>query len=78
MGFGDVKLALGIGWLVGISGSIAVFLLSFWIGAVVGLLLMASYKAEMKSQIPFAPFLLVAYFIVSVWGVNLSTLFPIW
>ncbi len=78
MGFGDVKLALGIGWLVGISGSIAVFLLSFWIGAVVGLLLMASSKAEMKSQIPFAPFLLVAYFIVSVWGVNLSTLFPIW
>lgn len=78
MGFGDVKLSLGIGWLVGIAGGITVFLLSFWFGAIVGLLLMASSKAEMKSQIPFAPFLIVAYFIVSIWGVTISSLFQIW
>lgn len=78
MGFGDVKLSLGIGWLVGIVGGITVFLLSFWIGAIVGLLLMASSRAGMKSQIPFAPFLIVACFIVEILKVTVSSLFPIW
>lgn len=78
MGFGDVKLALGIGAIVGIAGSISVFLLSFWIGAIVGLLLMASSRAGMKSEIPFAPFLIIAVFIVSICGVTIQSLFPIW
>jgi leader peptidase (prepilin peptidase)/N-methyltransferase len=79
MGFGDVKLALGIGWLVGLAGGITVFFLSFWFGAIVGLLLMAASRAHgMKSEIPFAPFMIIALFIVSVYGVSLATLFPIW
>jgi leader peptidase (prepilin peptidase)/N-methyltransferase len=78
MGFGDVKLALGMGWFLGIASGIAAFFLSFWIGAAVGLLLIAFSQAKMKSQIPFAPFLILAFTIVSLWGVTLSTLFPIW
>ncbi len=79
MGFGDVKLALGVGWLVGIAGSISVFLLSFWLGAIIGLLLLGvSRSYGMKSEIPFAPFMIVALAIVSLWGVTISTLFPIW
>jgi leader peptidase (prepilin peptidase)/N-methyltransferase len=79
MGFGDVVLALGMGWLVGISGAITVFLLSFWIGAIAGLVLIAFSKAYgIKSEVPFAPFLVIALFIVAVFGVTLSTLFPIW
>ncbi len=79
MGFGDVKLALGIGWLVGIASSITIFFLSFWIGAIVGLLLLATSRAHgMKSEIPFAPFMIVALFIVSVYEVTLSSLFPLW
>lgn len=79
MGKGDMKLALGIGWLVGIAGSITVFLLSFWIGAIVGLLLItASGKYGMKSEVPFAPFLIIALTLVTLFGVNLQTLFPLW
>lgn len=78
MGFGDVKLALGIGWLVGMIGSVTVFLLSFWIGAIVGLLLMAVAHSRMKSEIPFAPFLVIALFLVSICGVTVQTLFPLW
>lgn len=78
MGFGDVKLALGMGWFVGILGSIAVFFLAFWIGAGLGLLLLAFEKAKMKSQIPFAPFLIIAFFIVTIWGVTLQGVFPLW
>jgi leader peptidase (prepilin peptidase)/N-methyltransferase len=79
MGFGDVKLALGIGWLVGIVGAISVFLLSFWIGAIVGVVLMAFSKRHgIKSEIPFAPFMIVATAIVSILGVGIQTFFPIW
>ena len=78
MGFGDVKLALGMGWFITIAGSIALFFLAFWIGAIVGILLMAVSKARMKSQIPFAPFLIVAFAIVSIWSVTINSLFPLW
>ncbi len=78
MGFGDVKLALPIGFLVGLSGALAVFFFSFWIGAVFGLLLMATTRAQMKSQIPFAPCLIIGLAIVSILGVTLQTLFPLW
>lgn len=78
MGFGDVKLALGIGWLVGGVASAAVFLLSFWIGAAVGLLLLASSKVHsLKSEVPFAPFLIVALLIVWVWNLSLMSLFSL-
>lgn len=78
MGFGDVKLALGIGWLVGGVASAAVFLLSFWIGAAVGLLLLAASKVHsLKSEVPFAPFLIAALLIVWVWNLSLMSLFPL-
>ncbi len=79
MGFGDVKLALGVGWLVGLTGGVTVFLLSFWLGAIIGLILLGlSRSYGMKSEIPFAPFMIFALFIVSMYEVTLATLFPIW
>lgn len=78
MGFGDVKLALGMGFVVGLSASLAVFLLSFWIGAIVGLFLIALSRASLKTQVPFAPFMILAFFIVTTWGVTISSLFPLW
>ena len=79
MGFGDVKLALGIGWLLGLDGGYGAVLLSFWVGGIVGLFLLAlSRRYNMKSQIPFAPFLIVGVFIASLWHVTISTIFPPW
>jgi prepilin signal peptidase PulO-like enzyme (type II secretory pathway) len=73
MGLGDGKLALGIGWFLGLEGGISAILLSFWIGAVVSLALIAYQKIRarfvtsnlepgtptltLKSEIPFGPFL---------------------
>ena len=79
MGFGDVKLALGIGWLLGITGGFTAILLAFWVGGIFGLFLLAlTHRYHMKSQIPFAPFLIIGIFIVGVWGVSISNLFSIW
>lgn len=75
MGFGDVKLAFGIGIFLGLQKGITAVALSFWIGAVVSLLIIFSQKLinfygksrlslstkpiTMKSEIPFGPFLIL-------------------
>lgn len=83
IGLGDAKLALGFGWLLGFVNGLNALFISFWIGAVVGLFLVAmdqllnrgqSYK--MKSEIPFGPFMIVAlifqFFLLQDWiGVNI-------
>ena len=40
MGFGDVKLALGIGWLLGISAGLAAIFLAFVIGALISVVIL--------------------------------------
>ena len=60
MGLGDAKLAVGLGWLLGISNLFSGVVLSFWTGALVGIILMIfSKKHSIKSEIPFAPFLVL-------------------
>ena len=44
MGLGDGKLALGIGWLLGLEHGGSAIMLSFWLGAGVALALMASQR----------------------------------
>lgn len=63
MGFGDAKLALGIGWLLGFWVGLASIIVSFWIGAIVGLFLIFSKRFGLKSKIAFGPFLIMGTFI---------------
>ena len=71
MGFGDAKLALGIGGCLGFTYGISAIILSFWLGAIWGIFLivmkylnLSSKKVTMSSEIPFAPFLILATAIV--------------
>ncbi len=66
IGFGDAKLALGMGWFLGLSGGFSAVALGFWIGAIVSLFLLAvskygkgKTKITRRTEIPFAPFLLI-------------------
>jgi len=60
MGLGDAKLAIGLGWLLGLSRALSGIVVAFWIGAVGGLFLVIfSKKYGMKSEIPFAPYLVL-------------------
>jgi leader peptidase (prepilin peptidase)/N-methyltransferase len=70
MGLGDAKIALAMGWLLGLlNGFIALFS-SFWIGAIFGiaLLLFAPKKFKLKSRIPFGPFLNLGILIAFLFG----------
>lgn len=82
MGLGDAKLALSIGWLLGISYGFSAVVFAFWIGAVISLIVMGSiallkyvsiktgkhinqlYSVKFRSEIPFAPFLILGLLIV--------------
>lgn len=79
IGFGDVKLAWPLGFLVGYLGVFSMLVLSFWIGAIIGLLLLFFQKIRkrgqphlrffkrqltIKSAVPFAPFLILGFLTV--------------
>jgi len=72
MGLGDAKLAVGLGWLIGMSRIFSSVVFSFWSGAIVGLLLMfLSKRYSIKSEIPFAPFLVLGVFIAFIFEIHL-------
>jgi len=89
IGFGDVKLAFPLGLMVGATAVFSMIVLSFWVGAVVGLGILAlqyglrkwgrsgrflKRKLTMKSALPFAPFLIVGFLIVYLAEVNVVSL----
>lgn len=61
MGFGDVKLSVGIGIFLGIYMGISAVWYAFMIGAVYGLVLMGLKRAGAKSEVAFGPFLILGF-----------------
>jgi len=59
MGMGDVKLVFLLGLFLGIFKTAVALFLAFEIGAVVGILLIISGRAKMKTALPFGPFLII-------------------
>ena len=57
IGFGDVKLMIPLGILMGPWGAVGVLFLSFISGGVFGVILLGLKKADAKTAVPFGPFL---------------------
>lgn len=81
MGIGDSKLAISTGFLLGPSGTTSAILMAFWIGAIISLGYMATNyvfkrngSINMKSEIPFAPFIIIGTLISFFGGVDMGTL----
>ena len=76
MGFGDAKLTLGIGWLVGLNGGVNAVILAFWIAAVVSVVwLFYTYKKfKPKTEIPFGPYLILGMYLVLLFHVQVLDL----
>lgn len=68
MGFGDVKLAFVLGVFLGWPFVLVALFFSFCLGAVVGLCLIMLKKKGLKSEVPFAPFLIMGTVIALFFG----------
>lgn len=89
IGFGDVKLIIPLALSVGYLSAFSMVVMSFWIGAVVGIGIILVQKFHrsrqphlrflpseltLKSAVPFAPFLILGYLAVLFFGVNVVSL----
>ncbi len=63
MGFGDVKLMGALGLFFGLSNIIIITLVSFLIGAILSIVLLATKIKKSNEYIPFGPFIVIATFI---------------
>lgn len=85
IGLGDAKLSFGLGVLIGTQKLFSFIVLSFWLGALAGVLLIwlstksrwwriIGFKAHvnMKSELPFAPFLILAFVLVYFFNVDVQ------
>ena len=68
MGFGDVKLVVLMGLVLGVKNVLVALFLAFFIGAAAGVILMIMKKKGIKSEVPFAPFLIAGTFLALVYG----------
>lgn len=66
MGFGDIKLMLGIGWLLGLVPAISAITLAVWICLIVSAIWMyvVFKKVKEKYEIPFGPYLILGMYLV--------------
>jgi prepilin signal peptidase PulO-like enzyme (type II secretory pathway) len=73
MGLGDAKLALGIGWFLPFPQGIAAVIIAFWSGALVGILLLLARRKKftLKSEMPFAPFLVLGFLLAYFFGISI-------
>ena len=63
MGLGDVKLMGALGLYFGLTNIIIITLMSFLIGAILSIILLATKIRKMDEYIPFGPFIVIATFI---------------
>lgn len=73
MGMGDAYVALLAGLVVKWPEIMAVLVLAFTIGAIYGIILIALGKKTMKSQVPFAPFIVAGTILV----ILIPKIFPV-
>ena len=61
IGFGDVKFAFLLGFILGFPQVITALYIAFLTGAAVGIILILGGKKKLKSRVPFGPFLIIGF-----------------
>jgi len=89
IGFGDVKLVVPLALAAGYAKVFSMLVLSFWIGAIIGICLLIIQKLRqrgqphlrflseeltMKSAVPFAPFLILGFLAVFFFELDVISL----
>lgn len=90
IGFGDAKLAVPLAFMVGLAGIFSMLTLAFWIGTIISLIIILWQRylkrgqlafrfrgrpLTIKSEVPFAPFLILGFLTVFLFGVDVLTWF---
>jgi leader peptidase (prepilin peptidase)/N-methyltransferase len=68
MGIGDVKFAAVLGLWMGVQHIVLTLFLSFLIGGIGGVVLLALKLKSRKDAVPFGPYLAVGAFIAILYG----------
>ncbi len=68
IGFGDVKLGIALGLLLGWQGALVALVLANFIGFLYVLPALVTKKTKTTAHIPFGPFLIVATVLALLWG----------
>ncbi len=68
MGFGDVKFVIFMGLFLGFPNIVVGLFISFFLGAIIGVGLIILKRKEMKSQVPFGPFLIIGTLMAYFYG----------
>ena len=71
VGFGDVKLGIFMGLLLGWQGALLALMVSNLLGVVWTLPGLLTGKLKRTDPVPFGPFLIAATFISFIWGPDL-------
>ncbi len=79
IGLGDGKLSIGLGFMLGLSGGISAIIMGFWIAAGISLIIIALQRFVMrglpylsgKTEVPFAPFLVLGALIAFYYNLDL-------
>ncbi len=89
IGFGDVKLIIPLALSVGFSSVFSLLVLSFWVGAIIGVGILLVQKIRkrgqphlrfldqeltMKSAVPFAPCLIISYLAILFFEIDVVSL----
>lgn len=82
MGFADIEIIAWMGWYFGIITGASAVLSAFYLGAIFAILFIIykkvrgfSYASLRTVQIPFAPFLLIGWFLTAIFSWNVFSLF---
>ena len=75
MGMGDVKLMGALGLLFGIKNILVITLISFFMGAIIGVIVMIIKRKEKEEYIPFGPFIVIG--VVTLMFVGADTIIEI-
>lgn len=67
MGQGDVVLAFLMGMILGYEGTFVAMFLAFLIGAIISIFLIILRRKKFGQTIPFAPFLILGFFVSLFW-----------
>lgn len=76
IGFGDIELMCGFGFLLGVTSGFIAVMVGFWAATIYVFLKMMISRKIMhgKTQIPFGPFLALGLFITFIMNYNLNDL----